>query len=68
MWREIQEKARLELLHILFMVKVNSVDETSARPIDEISPTTIFQGELPTKHVLEQWKFLIDLFIENGFI
>lgn len=67
MWREIREKAKLELLHILFMMKVNSVDENSAQSIDEITPSTIFK-ELPTKIVLNQWKYQIDLFTENGFI
>lgn len=68
MWHEIQEKSKMELLHILFMSKLVLADKSSAPSIDEVSPETFYTDEPPSKAVLNRWKFIIDLFVENRFI
>lgn len=67
-WHEIQVKAKLELLHILFVAKISLANRTTEPSIDEISLNTIFNEQSPSEAVLRRWKFLIDIFAENGLI
>lgn len=68
MWHEIREKAKMELLHILFMAKINLIEENSAQSPHDMTPDTLFKEELPSKAVLRDWKFKIDMFTEHGLI
>lgn len=69
MWNEIQSKAKFELLHSLFMVKIVVADESSAPPsLDEVSPETFFSGEQPSTAVLNRWKCILDVCKDNKFI
>lgn len=64
MWKEIQNKAKLEILHVLFMVKVTTMDVSQ---LDEISPGDfLFWKKLP-KETQDRWNLTIQLFNENGF-
>lgn len=68
MWNEIKDKAKIELMHILFMAKLCKSDETSIPQSDEITPETFSKVEKPSLSVLQRWKCIIDLFDKNGFI
>lgn len=67
MWAEIQKTAKMETLHVLFMSKLALSDYSAVSEIDEISPDTFFNDEPPSDAVLNRWKLIIDMFVENGF-
>lgn len=56
----------MELLHILFMTKLNLVDQPPS--FENTSAGNPFKEKVPSEAVLRQWKFIVDIFIENGFI
>lgn len=69
MWDEIQSKAKNELLHSLFMLKVVTADESSAPPsLDEVTPDHFFNEEKPTNVVLQRWQCILDLCKENKLL
>lgn len=68
MWHEIQQRAKMELLHILYMSKLALIDASTLTPLDEATPDMFFQDGPPSKEVLVRWKLIIDLFIQNGLI
>lgn len=68
LWKEIQTNAKIELLHVLWMSRIALADGHTIASIDEISAETFFKDEPSPKVVLKRWKFIIDMFVENGFI
>lgn len=69
MWREIQDKAKLEVLHIFFLKKLCMVQTNEAPPsLDEVNAETFYKDDPPSVAVLNQWKLIINIFQENGFI
>lgn len=68
MWHEIQEKAKFELLHVLFFVKIVLVDESGIPDLDKFSPDNLLDGKIPSKELLNRWKLIFELFIENGLL
>lgn len=68
MWIKIQDKAKNELLHAIFMIKVVFADEKDIPSLDEVSPDTFFTEEIPSILILNRWKLVIDLYKENDFI
>lgn len=65
MWKEIQTRAKIELLHVLFMTKVTTVDLSS---LGDSSPDAFYNWKQLPNVVVKRWKLIIKLFIENGFI
>lgn len=68
MWKEIKTNAKIELLHVLVMSRIAMADGSSIPSIDEISAETYYKDEPSPKDVLKRLKFIIDMFVENGFI
>lgn len=68
MWAEIQSNAKIEMLHVLYMSRIALADGSEVPSMDEISAETFYKNEPPSKIVLKRWKFIIDMFVENGFI
>lgn len=68
MWHEIQEKAKIELFHGLFFVKIASMDEKGIPDLDKISPDNLLNEEMPSREILNKWKTIFNLFIENGLL
>lgn len=69
MWVEIKDRAKIELLHALFMIKVTTFDpKTQADPHQEICQETFFNWKRLPEHVATRWELLIDTFDKNGFI
>lgn len=68
MWNEIQEKAKIEMLHVFWMTRIAMADGNAIPSIDEISSETFYREEPISKTVLNRWKFIIDMFTANDFI
>lgn len=69
MWKEIKDKAKLELLHSLFMVKVVTADERSTpSSLDEVTPETFFSGESPSEAILNRWECILSVCNDNELI
>lgn len=69
LWHEIQVKGKMELLRILFVIKVVFVKSSSVPSLEEISPEIFFENEgMPSNDILNRWKFVIDMFIANDLI
>lgn len=64
----MKENAKVELLHILFMLKICNADEKKTPSMDEISDETFLKSEKPSDAILNRWKCIIDLFKQNEFI
>lgn len=56
------------MLHVIFMLTISMTDETTTSSNGEISAETFYKEEPTSKVILKRWKFIIDMFIENGFI
>lgn len=67
-WNEIQNKAKLEILHIFFLTKCVLADEQTAPWIEDITAETFFSSKLPSKIILNRWKLILDVFQENALI
>lgn len=67
-WNEIQNKAKLEILHVFFLTKCVLANEQTAPWIEDITPETFFSSELPSKAILDRWKLILDVFQENSLI
>lgn len=65
MWLEIKERAKFELMHILFMQKISFVDYAAS--VDEISKDTFTKNQKPTDDILHRWRVVIDLFTQHDF-
>lgn len=65
MWEEIQKRAKIEMLHILFMIKVTTADLDS---LGETSPDAFYNWKQLPNEVLKRWKIIIKIFTENEFI
>lgn len=66
MWEEIKGKAKLELLHSLFMVKIVAADESSTpSSLDEVTPETFYSKKSLSNAVLNQWKTILSICEEN---
>lgn len=69
MWTEIQSKAKFELLHSLYMVKIVAADESLAPPsLDEVTPDMFFNQAKPTNAILNRWRCILNVCKENKFI
>lgn len=69
MWGEIKDRAKIELLHVLFMIKVTMFDpKTQAEPDQEICQEIFFNWKSLPEDVSSRWELLIDIFVKNEFI
>lgn len=68
MWDEIQEKAKIELLHALFMAKIVTADDNSAPSLDEVTPESFFREEAPSDALLKRWRCIFHVCENNGLI
>ncbi|XP_055307116.1 uncharacterized protein LOC129571348 [Sitodiplosis mosellana] len=66
MWFEIQDKAKRELMRVLFVVKNSVSDENST--LDKISQDAFFRKDGRTKSFARRWKCILEIFTENGLI
>lgn len=64
MWQEIRVKAKFLLYRVLQRAKISKADPT---PVNTTEHTAVYLKPA-RKAILDQWKFIIDMFIENGFI
>lgn len=67
-WTEIQTKAKIEMLHVLYMSRIATADGSAIPSIDEISSETFYNEEPLSEAILCRWKFIIDMFVKNDFI
>lgn len=68
MWREFQEKAKIELFHAMFFAKISLMEESDVpTKLDEFSPEK-FLEKLPSKAILSRWETIINLFIEHKLL
>lgn len=65
MWREIQRRAKIELLHVLFMIKMITFDASASQERD---PDAFYDWKELPDNVSKRWQLLIDIFSKNGFI
>lgn len=65
MWREIRQRARIELLHVLFMIKMITFDASNDSDND---PDAFYNWKELPESVSIRWQLLIDIFDKNGFI
>lgn len=65
MWEEIQKRAKIEILHVLFMTKVTTADLSS---LSNTSPDAFYNWKKLPDIVLKRWKLIIKIFTENEFI
>lgn len=68
MWKEIQEKAKLSLFYVFYRIKLMRSDDSSVPSLSKPSENATSFEQPASKTVLDQWKFVIDIFMENGFI
>lgn len=66
MWEEIRQRAKIELLHILFMIKVTTYVPDASN--ESIGPDTFFNWTQLPDRVRIRWQIVLDIFNENGFI
>lgn len=67
-WNEIRNIGKMELLRILFVIKLVFVERDSVPSLETITPETFFKEEPPTKIALSRWKIIIESMIENELI
>lgn len=65
MWKEIRVKAKFPFYRVLQRVKISKADAT--KPANTTEHAAVYMKPAQ-KSILDQWKFIIDVFIENGFI
>lgn len=68
MWNEIRTIGKMELLRILFVIKLVFIERDSVPSLEKISPETFFKEDTPNKIALSRWKFIIESMIENEII
>lgn len=68
MWGEIQEKAKLQLLTLLVRIKVILAKEDTSQSLDNASLDNAPYLKPASQVVLDRWKIMIDVFIENGLL
>lgn len=66
MWFEIQDKAKKDLLRVLFVVKNSVSDETAT--LDKVSQDSFFRKDGQTKTFARRWKCILEIFTKNGLI
>lgn len=64
MWTEISKMAKIELLHVMFMIKI----VTAPPLLDDVSDETFFSNEKPSDTVLHRWKCILDICRDNDLI
>lgn len=67
MWDEIQQKAKIELLHVLFMIKMITFDTSSSQKT-RVDPKVFYDWIKLPQNVQTRWKLLMEIFSENEFI
>ncbi|XP_055307114.1 uncharacterized protein LOC129571346 [Sitodiplosis mosellana] len=68
MWSEIRDKAHILLFRLLIRAKVTKANHDSTPQLHEVNKRNSPMERPASKVVLDQWKFIIDMFIENAFI
>lgn len=66
MWNEIQEKAKLEMLHAFAMSKIVTADENTAPSLEEVSPESFFNDGPPSKALSQRWQCIISVCEKYG--
>lgn len=60
--------AKLEFMHIIFMTKIALADKNHVADVESFSPGMFNEGGKPSDTILNRWKIIIDLFVENGLL
>lgn len=68
MWFEIRNRAKVELFHVFILSDLCMVENDSVSSLDTFSPDTFFKEDPPSEAILKRWKFIVNMFQENGFI
>lgn len=68
MWSEIRAKTHITLFRLLIRAKVTRANHDSTPQLSQVNKNNFPMERPASKAVLDQWKFIVDLFIENGFI
>lgn len=68
MWNEIQDKAKFTLSQIIFITRATLADHNQVSDVNSFQPENFFQEKKPSKPILDRWKLILDLFLENGFL
>lgn len=67
MWNEFQDQIKSKLLFILYVIKIIYL-QNFAPSYDDVSHETFHEEGMPSEETLNRWKFIIEMFDEQGFI
>lgn len=71
MWREIKDKAKIQLLRVLNNTKFLRASFDISNDESELTEHALehkIVGQPISDTVLIRWRYIVDLFVENGFI
>lgn len=68
MWNEIRKTAKMETAHIFLMTIVRLLDKSQVSDVESFSPEAYARRGKPSDSILNRWKLIIDLFVENELI
>ncbi|XP_055296714.1 uncharacterized protein LOC129565642 [Sitodiplosis mosellana] len=66
MWAEIRKKAKFTLFRLFVRAKITKDDQTAYLANDIADNMTPYEKPA-SKTILDQWKFIIEIFVENEF-
>lgn len=67
MWQEIKEKAKFNLLNLYYYLALDQFSLAGDNPVPE-DPNDFHIQQSTPQVILNRWKCIHDLYIENGFI
>lgn len=68
MWREIRQKAKLQLFTLLVRLKVIMAEEDASQSVKNVNQYTAAYLKPASQEIFDRWKIMIDIFIGNGLI
>lgn len=66
MWNEIREKAKLSLFPSILVAKTSNANHDSIPSFDKLDEDSFPLSKPASQAAIDQWKFIIDMFIQNG--
>lgn len=67
MWDEVKDKAKLEILHTLFMIKLCTFQIDDSVDLDKVDSNDFMDQVKPSPNYVKQVKNMYRIFDENGF-